>query len=139
MDKDFIKEIRVFINKLDLESANYKSFIDELVNNILFNSNNENQIIAKNSFLSADRESLKIMFNSLLEWDKKDAKKQIKDINCPTLCILTDEHHCSYQRIKQENSNLEIGKVICSKCWATLEAPDQVNSMIKRFLELHSI
>ena len=75
------------------------------------------------------------MFNSLLEWDKKDAKKQIKDINCPTLCILTDEHHCSYQRIKQENSNLEIGKVICSKCWATLEAPDQVNSMIKRFLE----
>lgn len=139
LDKDFIKEIRVFINKLDLESANYKYFIDELVNNILANSNNENKIIAKNSFLSADKESLKIMFSSLLEWDKKDAKKQIKNINCPTLCILTDEHHCSYQRIKQENSNLEIGKVIGSKCWATLEAPDQVNSMIERFLELHSI
>ncbi len=58
----------------------------------------------------------------------------LKKITCQTLCILTDEHHCSYAKMRQAAPDFEIGKVIRSKCWATLEVPQQVNSMIVRFL-----
>jgi hypothetical protein len=63
-----------------------------------------------------------------------DSEANASHISCPTLCILTDEHHCSYEKMKHQAPHFEIGKVVGSKCWATLEAPEQVNAMIQRFL-----
>jgi hypothetical protein len=88
-------------------------------------------------FNGVNKKSLTGILRGLLEWDAKSAGI-LKSIACPTLCILTDEHHCSYEKMHGEAPQFEIGKVIGSKCWATLEVPEQVNAMISRFLMLHS-
>jgi hypothetical protein len=39
--------------------------------------------------------------------------------------------------MRREAPQFEIGKVVGSKCWATLEVPEQLNAMITRFLKIH--
>ena len=75
------------------------------------------------------------IFSDLIEWDKT-ALKKIANLTIPVLCIITDEHHCAFSKLQSCNNKIEIGKVVCSRCWATLEVPEQVNSMILRFLEI---
>lgn len=58
-------------------------------------------------------------------------------INLNTLTILTDEHHCSYRKLTSiKNNMITLAKVVGSKCWATLEVPEQINAMISRFLSI---
>lgn len=40
------------------------------------------------------------------------------------------------EKMNLEASYFEIGKVVGSKCWATLEVPEQVNAMIARFVKI---
>ena len=40
--------------------------------------------------------------------------------------------------MRVQASQFEIGKVVGSKCWATLEVPEQVNAMMARFLQIHA-
>jgi len=81
-----------------------------------------------------NRKALAEIFKGLLEWDTASAGS-LKKILYPTLCILTDEHHCTFEKIRRQAPQFEIGKVVGSKCWATLEVPEQVNTMIARFLK----
>ena len=84
-------------------------------------------------FKKVDRKTLNEVYHSLLEWDN-DSENIVSSLSLPSLCILTDENLCSYDEIKRIAPQFILGKVIGSKCWATLEAPEQVNAMIERFL-----
>ncbi|KTD52172.1 2-succinyl-6-hydroxy-2,4-cyclohexadiene-1-carboxylate synthase [Legionella quinlivanii] len=134
MDDKFITEIEEFISALD--TTNYGEFVDELVNALFIDTNQLTKKIAADAFNQVERKALQEMFKGLIEWDTQSEGK-LGSISCPVLCIITDEHHCSYQKLRQEAPQFEIGKVIGSKCWATLEVPEQVNAMIARFLQLH--
>jgi pimeloyl-ACP methyl ester carboxylesterase len=136
MDKPFISEIDSFIQKLEKGECN-QQFVDTLVDALFLNTDPSNKQIAANAFNNVDKKSLSGIFKGLLEWDAKSAGI-LKKITCPTLCILTDEHHCSYEKMHREAPQFEIGKVVGSKCWATLEVPEQVNAMISRFLKIHA-
>lgn len=134
MESSFIEEIESFIelikdNKFD------STFVHSIVEDLFLNAPQDAKDIAFSAFNQVDKGALQAIFQGLIEWDKK-SKGILKKIDCPTLCILTDEHHCTFEKMKKEAPHFELGKVIGSKCWATLEVPEQVNAMIKRFLNL---
>lgn len=135
LSNGFIQEIGLFIK--NLTSSSYEEFINLLVDDLLVNSNKINRTIAFESFMTVDKESLKEMFESLIEWDKR-SKSILPLINIPSLCVLTNEHHCNFESIKTIAPKFTLGKVIESKCWATLDVPEQVNAMIERFLIIHN-
>jgi pimeloyl-ACP methyl ester carboxylesterase len=135
MDKSFVNEINSYIESLKKAKFN-QQYVESFVNSLFLNTDSKNKEIAASAFNQADKKSLEGIFRGLLEWDAKSAGI-LKKITCPTLCILTDEHHCSYEKMQQEAPQFEIGKVIGSKCWATLEVPEQINAMISRFLKIH--
>lgn len=134
MEKSFISEINEFINQL--ERKDYSKFVTSLVDALFIHTDNKNKEIATNAFNKVDKKALQSIFKGLIEWDAQSVGK-LKNIPYPTLCIITDEHHCTYDKLRREAPQFEIGKVIGSKCWATLEVPEQVNAMIERFLILN--
>jgi len=131
MEKSFIAEINEFINQLERED--YSKFVTSLVDALFIHTDSQNKAIATKAFNNVDKKALQNIFKGLIEWDTQSNGK-LRNILYPTLCILTDEHHCTYNKLSQEAPQFEIGKVIGSKCWATLEVPAQVNAMIERFL-----
>lgn len=136
MDKSFVEEINSYIESLENADFNHQ-YVESLVNALFLNTDSTNKEIAASAFNGVDKKSLAGIFRGLIEWDAKSSGT-LKKITCPTLCILTDEHHCSYEKMHREAPQFEIGKVIGSKCWATLEVPEQVNAMIARFLKIHA-
>lgn len=133
IDKLFIVEINNFINQLD--QPDYDKFVISLVDDLFIDTDFYNKEIAINAFKNVDKGSLQNIFKELIRWDLNLSNK-LKNIPYSTLCILTDEHHCSYDKLRLEAPQFEIGKVVGSKCWATLEVPDQVNAMMERFIRL---
>ncbi len=134
MDKSFIDEIRSFIQKL--EGKEYTKFIESLVDSLFIKTDAHNKEIAFSAFNNVDKKSLQDIFRGLIEWDVNSVGI-LEKIKYPTLCILTDEHHCTYDKLKKEAPHFEIGKVVGSKCWATLEVPEQINAMVERFLKIN--
>ncbi|CAN5388874.1 alpha/beta hydrolase [soil metagenome] len=135
MEPPFIAEINEFISQT--RGEDYSKFVTSLVDALFIHTNNQNKEIATNAFNKVDKKVLQNIFKGLIEWDVQSVGK-LKNILYPTLCILTDEHHCTYDKLRQEAPQFEVGKVIGSKCWATLEVPDQVNAMMERFLILRN-
>lgn len=135
MDQSFIGEINHFIQRL--EKAEYREFIQSLADALFIKTDSSNKEIATKAFTKVDKKSLQEVFKGLIEWDA-NAADILKKIKHPTLCILTDEHHCSYEQLRKKAPQFEIGKVVGSKCWATLEVPDQINAMIERFLKINT-
>ncbi|MBI2742601.1 MAG: alpha/beta hydrolase [Chlamydiales bacterium] len=137
MNKSFVSEIDSYIESLEKAEFNHQ-FVAAFVDALFLNTDSSNKEIAASAFNGVNKKSLSGIFRGLLEWDATSAGI-LKKIACPTLCILTDEHHCSYEKMHREAPQFEIGKVVGSKCWATLEVPEQVNAMITRFLKIHSM
>jgi pimeloyl-ACP methyl ester carboxylesterase len=135
MEASFVNEINSYIENLE-KSEFDSNYVSALVDALFLDTDLSNKEIATSAFNKVDKQSLSKIFKGLLEWDKK-SDGILKNILYPTLCILTDEHHCSYEKMKKQAPLFEIGKVIGSKCWATLEVPDQINSMISRFLKTY--
>jgi hypothetical protein len=123
MENSFIAEINNFINRLGQED--YCEFVISLVDALFISTDNKNKEIAIQAFNNVDKKALQDMFKSLSEWDAQLVGK-LKNIVYSTLCILTDEHHCTYDNLRREAPQFELGKVVGSKCWATLEVPEQV-------------
>ena len=134
MTPDFTREIQEFIQQLD-NFDNYEHFINHMITSLLPSSDSEVRAIPRKAFLGVNKNALKAMFSSLIHWDK-GSKELLSKIDVPTLCILTDEHHCSYQKLQSIAPQILLAKTIGSHCWATLDAPEQVNAMISRFLSM---
>jgi len=116
-----------------LENPSLPDFISELVQKSFINPETINVEIANNAFNQVERSALASVYRNLLLWDETSSEK-IKAISIPMLCILTDAALCSMETLQLLNRNLLFGKVVKSLYWATLEVPDQINPMIKRFL-----
>jgi pimeloyl-ACP methyl ester carboxylesterase len=137
MDPSFRNEISAYIESLAKSEFDHR-FVDSLVDALFLKTNSENKKLAASAFNGVDTKALQEIFRGLLEWDAKSSGI-LKKITCSALCILTDEHHCSYEKMRREAPQFEIGKVVGSKCWAALEVPQQVNAMIARFISLSNV
>jgi pimeloyl-ACP methyl ester carboxylesterase len=131
---EFIHEIKSFIVQLD-NVESYSDFVNQMISSLLPHSDDETIEMVRESFLSVNKNALKIIFSSLITWDK-GSKELLAGLDVPTLCILTDEHHCSYQKLQSVAPQMLLAKTIGSHCWATVDVPDQVNAMISSFLNM---
>jgi pimeloyl-ACP methyl ester carboxylesterase len=132
LEPAFIAEINQFI--MQLNSADYERFVEKMVANLLPNNSAVNTSIATHAFLAVGRNVLAALFFDLMEWDKSSFDK-VKNLNMPTLAILTDGHHCSREKLQACHAGIDIQETIGSRCWATLDEPAQVNKMVDQFLE----
>ena len=104
MDKGFIDEIEEFIHALGAESS--EAFIAALVQNLFIQTTETNRKIAFDAFSKADNASLQDMFRSIIEWNTA-CQTAIQSVNCPTLAIVTDEHHCTAQAFQENAPDFE--------------------------------
>lgn len=133
MNASFVAEIKQFIQQLENDNADYSAFIEAMVTQLLPGVDVVQQNIARQAFLQVNKESLSATFQSLINWDLQTVVC-LQKIILPTLCILTDEHHCTYEKVQRYAPQFTLGKVIDSKCWATLAVPQQLNAMMAQFL-----
>lgn len=118
-----------------LKDDSVQNYAEDLVNDSFIHTIDANREIGKASFKAIPRQSLASLYEELIKWDKKSAKK-LHSLKLPVLCIMTDAALCSAEEIKRHNSAIKVGKVVDSMYWATLEVPDQVNAMILRFISV---
>ncbi len=135
MNEAFVREIREFIQVLE-KPESFDQFLLSLADHLFVDTDLKNKKRAIEAFSTVNKQALQAVFSGLIEWDAHLNKGQLKNVTCPTLCILSDEHHCTYEKMRTEAPQFELGKVVGAKCWAALEVPEQINSMIARFLKI---
>lgn len=91
--------------------------------------------VAMNAFSTIEGAYLANLYRDLLQWDKTSTHK-VAALHHNCLVIFTDAALCSAADIQAANSKIQTAKVVGSMYWATLEVPEQINSMIKRFVDL---
>ena len=135
MSKGLVDEIKAFIAQMACHNS-YESFVENMIEALLPISDASIKKIPRKAFLAVNKNALKDMIESLIQWDQM-AEQKLSSVDVPTLCLLTDEHHCTYQALRAHAPQIHLGKTVGARCWAPLEVPDQVNAMLSRFLELH--
>lgn len=119
----------------DLNKPTHEKFAETLVEAVFFNTNKNNKQVAIAAFETIAKAALASTYENLLQWDK-DSIKKLEHCTMPILYIQSSEPFCTEEALRNHCPHLMTGKVVGSGHWATLETPDQVNSMIKRFLEV---
>lgn len=97
--------------------------------------NEEDRNMAEEAYNNMPRNILASLYSNLLKWDKNSNQKLL---NCkmPILYLQSQNILYSENEFKKLCPHATIGLVVGSGHWMTLEVPEQVNTMIKRFLEI---
>ena len=131
LEAGFKKEIQGFIQELEKEST-YQDFVDSLISSNQVHLDHTAESITRSAFLEVDRPLLAQLFQDLLQRDPLLCS-MLSKIDIPLLTVLTDEHHLSLSKAKQILPQSSIAMLCHTKCWASLEVPEQLAATIKRF------
>lgn len=121
----------------DLKDTSTTNYASELVDAIIMHASAPDRELAVKAFEKTPRHVQISTYENLLKWDRayKDA---VHRSDIPTLYIQTSKPFCKEEKLHAYFSKLYTGRVVGSGPWASLEVPDQTNSMIERFLMLFS-
>lgn len=131
LDENFVAEVNHLITHF--QSPNMDTLIENLGKNFI-KTDEKNKKIAREAFQTVSKPVAISICRDLLEWSK-NSKAKLLHLFVSTLIILTDDH-CPYAPLVGLNPFISVAKVVGSKCWATLEVPEQINAMIERTIEL---
>lgn len=106
----------------------------ETVDSVLLKASSHKRDTALKALKSAPSFVKASTYKHLLDWDRNLAFHS----SIPTLMIQTTQPFCTEERARTLFSQLQVGRVVASGPWATLETPTQVHSMIDRFLEVYA-
>jgi pimeloyl-ACP methyl ester carboxylesterase len=121
----------------DLGSATYRTAIQALIDQICLPSDRFKSHVEE-TFFAIPQEQWVAHFEAMFAWDKV-ARERVSACKLPILYI-ADSGTC-FSDLPLFSSlcpQLVIGKTVGSGHFATLELPDQVNSMIEDFVEAYS-
>lgn len=135
IDPSMIWLIQEYIK--DLKDPNKKNFIEDLAESLFFSISSDKKQLVLQALREASRQAFASTFEDLLRWNETGSEK-IMNCKMPTLYIRSTEPFCSENALRQFCPHLIAGKVVGSGQWITMEVPDQVNAMIKRFLTLYT-
>ncbi len=121
-------------NSHELESDSSLQHAHELVKASFIKTDDVTRQIAIQAFTKIDTRYLAQLYRNLIDWDRSSQDK-VKRVNHPSLLITTDAALCSIEDMKRVNPDIMSAKVFGSLYWATLEVPQQINTMINRFME----
>jgi pimeloyl-ACP methyl ester carboxylesterase len=129
-------EVKALIenNIHELESGSSSHHAHELVKVSFIKTDDATRQIAIQAFTKIDTHYLAQLYRNLIDWDRTSQEK-VKQVNHRSLLITTDAALCSIEDMQRVNPGIISAKVVGSMYWATLEVPQQVNSMIDRFMQ----
>ena len=130
-------KVRDLINNniMHLESPAGALHADELVAQSFVRASDATKNVALRAFSLVDSDFLAAIYKDLLVWDK-GSKPKVESLAMPCLTIVTDAALCSIEDLSACNQRIKTAKVVGSMYWATLEVPDQINSMLHRFFDI---
>ena len=119
-----------------LRSVSYRAAIQALIDQICLPSDRFKSHI-ENTFFAIPQDQWVAHFEAMFAWDKV-AHQRVAACKLPVLYI-EDSGGCysDLPRFSGLCPQLVIGKTVGSGHFPTLEIPEQVNSMIDRFIETH--
>jgi pimeloyl-ACP methyl ester carboxylesterase len=120
-----------------LRNVTYRTAIQELIDRICLPSDRFKSHVEK-TFFAVPQEQWVAHFEAMFAWDKV-ARERVSACKLPILYI-EDSGGC-YSDLPLFSSlcpQLVIGKTVGSGHFATLEVPEQVNSMIEHFIKAYS-
>jgi pimeloyl-ACP methyl ester carboxylesterase len=120
----------------DLNNPTLENFAKTIADGVFFNTCSQNKKLATAAFETTAKAALASTYKNLLIWDNESIKK-LQHCTMPILYIQSSKPFSSEEALQKYCPHLMAGKVVGSGHWATLEVPDQVNSMVKRFIELN--
>ncbi len=133
MEHSVIQFIQEHID--DLKKPTNENFAEKIVAEVFLNTLEKNKKIAITAFKTTDKTTLSSIYENLLKWDQESIKK-LMHCKMPILNIQSSNPFCTENILLRHCPHLITGKTVGSGHWATLEVPDQVNSMIKRFADI---
>ena len=119
----------------ELQDPSINFFSQKLVDSVMIKATEEDKVMAIKAFDSTLKPALISTSKDLLEWDLS-SKDKIQKCDFPVLNIQSSQPFCSEESLRKVCKQLVCGKVVNSGPWASLEVPNQVNSMIDRFLNI---
>lgn len=134
LDTQTVRGIQAHID--DLQNPTCIDFAETLVDQVFLHTKNENKQLAIKAFDTTSKTALASAYKNLLEWDK-ESKKVLAQCEMPVLTIQSSIPFCTEESLQEICPHLKVSKVVDSGHWVTLEVPNQVNSMIERFLEIN--
>lgn len=120
----------------DLKNPHNTNYAEELVKSVLTRGEKQDQDLAIQAFQKTAKHVQISTYENLFNWDKA-FKNSSHTISIPTLCIQTATPFCKEEELKKHFLNLQIGRVINSGPWATLEASHQLHPILDSFLKNH--
>lgn len=91
-----------------------------------------------NAYSSVPNHILGSIYENIVKWDNTSREKLIK-CEMPILFIESQELAYAKRDFKEICPHLVTGRIVGSTIWISLEAPDQINSMLKRFFEISKL
>ncbi len=113
------------------------NYAEKFIDGVLMYKKKKNVAIATKAFKGVKNSTLVSVYENLLEWDKGSFER-ISEYKKPILHIQSQTPFCSEDKLKKFCSHAVTSRVFGSGHWMTLEVPEQVNAMIKRFMELNT-
>lgn len=119
----------------DLQNPNIANYAVDLVDTVITQACPKEREMAKHAFEKTPRHVQISTYKNLLNWNQL-FEEQGKISEVPTLYIQSSMPFSTEEKVQHYFKSLYCGRVIGSGPWATLEVPNQVHSMIERFLTL---
>ena len=119
-----------------LQTDNYAEELRQFFSTAFFlpGDNSERKARIVEEMVATPKHVLALAFANIFEWDSAVAVARCR---VPAVYIGSSRPRGDYAQISKTNPSMVFGQVVGSGHFVQLEVPDQVNSMIPRFLELY--
>lgn len=133
--KDFLATLAVYAEEIN-DKSTFRETIKSIVNNSCLPTDKfKNEI--ENMLLQTPQHVWSSCFKNMLEWDKNKVRSSIQKCSVPVLYIEAHNRIVDLETFKKLCPQLLTTKVVGSGHLISLEVPEQVNPMIKRFVDIY--
>lgn len=119
----------------DLHHTDFHTAIEKIIDNSFLATDKNKAMVAEN-MLNTPPFVWQTAFDSMLKWDQSIATK-LSTCKIPVLYLEAANTIIDKARVQELCPQIVYGKVVGSGHFISLEVPDQVNSMIDRFVNIN--
>lgn len=131
---EWVKDL-VHAHVNELRNPHIENFAADLVESVGIHMNSQDKQVATEAFSTINKDNLAKVYENLLLWDV-DSENKIKNCKTPMLHIQSQNPFCAESTIKDLCPHVITARVVGAGHWMTMETPEQVNDMIKRFVRI---
>ncbi len=133
MDSWVVKMLEAYVK--ELHAPQPKGLAATVVEEAMLQATPEDKQMAMQAYDMTESYVVRSTYENLLKEDESSAT-QIKGCTMPVLLIRPDKSFSSSGALQRHCPHMVVGQVVGSSHWASVEVADQVNAMIRRFVEV---